>query len=72
MTEGKGWPFIDWSTNGWYGGLIRGLEKIASSGLRVAVGLSGGADSVALFFRSLEERSSSASSRRPNENSPRG
>lgn len=28
MTEGKGWPFIDWSTNGWYGGLIRGLETL--------------------------------------------
>ena len=28
VTEGKGWPFIDWSTNGWYGGLIRGLETL--------------------------------------------
>ena len=28
MTEGKGWPFIDWSTNGWYGGLVRGLETL--------------------------------------------
>ncbi|HTI66587.1 MAG TPA: hypothetical protein VL460_03450 [Caulobacteraceae bacterium] len=28
VTEGKGWPFIDWSTNGWYGGLVRGLETL--------------------------------------------
>ena len=28
VVEGKGWPFIDWSTNGWYGGLIRGLETL--------------------------------------------
>ena len=28
VTEGKGWPFIDWSTNGWYGGMIRGLETL--------------------------------------------
>jgi glyoxylase-like metal-dependent hydrolase (beta-lactamase superfamily II) len=26
---GKGWPTIDWSTNGWYGGMIRGLETLA-------------------------------------------
>jgi len=26
---GKGWPIIDWSTNGWYGGMIRGLETLA-------------------------------------------
>jgi glyoxylase-like metal-dependent hydrolase (beta-lactamase superfamily II) len=26
---GKGWPKIDWSTNGWYGGMIRGLETLA-------------------------------------------
>jgi glyoxylase-like metal-dependent hydrolase (beta-lactamase superfamily II) len=25
---GKGWPVIDWSTNGWYGGAIRGLETL--------------------------------------------
>lgn len=25
---GKGWPTIDWSTNGWYGGMIRGLETL--------------------------------------------
>lgn len=25
---GKGWPKIDWSTNGWYGGMIRGLETL--------------------------------------------
>jgi glyoxylase-like metal-dependent hydrolase (beta-lactamase superfamily II) len=28
VVEGKGWPFIDWSTNGWYGGMIRGLETL--------------------------------------------
>jgi glyoxylase-like metal-dependent hydrolase (beta-lactamase superfamily II) len=25
---GKGWPKIDYSTNGWYGGMIRGLETL--------------------------------------------
>jgi cyclase len=25
---GKGWPVIDYSTNGWYGGMIRGLETL--------------------------------------------
>ena len=25
---GKGWPVIDWSTNGWIGGMIRGLETL--------------------------------------------
>jgi glyoxylase-like metal-dependent hydrolase (beta-lactamase superfamily II) len=25
---GKGWPKIDWSTNGWFGGMIRGLETL--------------------------------------------
>jgi len=25
---GKGWPVIDWSTNGWFGGEIRGLETL--------------------------------------------
>jgi glyoxylase-like metal-dependent hydrolase (beta-lactamase superfamily II) len=25
---GEGWPTIDWSTNGWYGGMIRGLETL--------------------------------------------
>src|ERR1700761_7436961 len=25
---GKGWPTIDYSTNGWYGGMIRGLETL--------------------------------------------
>jgi glyoxylase-like metal-dependent hydrolase (beta-lactamase superfamily II) len=25
---GKGWPTIDWSTNGWIGGMIRGLETL--------------------------------------------
>jgi glyoxylase-like metal-dependent hydrolase (beta-lactamase superfamily II) len=25
---GTGWPTIDWSTNGWYGGMIRGLETL--------------------------------------------
>ena len=25
---GKGWPVIDWSTNGWIGGMIRGLDTL--------------------------------------------
>ena len=25
---GKGWPVIDWSTNGWMGGMVRGLETL--------------------------------------------
>jgi cyclase len=25
---GKGWPVIDWSTNGWIGGMVRGLETL--------------------------------------------
>lgn len=25
---GQGWPVIDWSTNGWFGGQIRGLETL--------------------------------------------
>jgi len=25
---GKGWPVIDWSTNGWYGGMILGLATL--------------------------------------------
>jgi glyoxylase-like metal-dependent hydrolase (beta-lactamase superfamily II) len=25
---GKGWPKIDYATNGWYGGMIRGLETL--------------------------------------------
>jgi glyoxylase-like metal-dependent hydrolase (beta-lactamase superfamily II) len=29
---GKGWPTIDWSTNGWYGGAIRGLETLTKLG----------------------------------------
>jgi glyoxylase-like metal-dependent hydrolase (beta-lactamase superfamily II) len=25
---GKGWPVIDWSTDGWIGGMVRGLETL--------------------------------------------
>lgn len=28
MASGAGWPIIDWSTGGWLGGMIDGLQKI--------------------------------------------